>query len=349
MRIIIVGSGIAGILLAELLKEYRPTIIATSHESAPPTALFHPFPGRSVQPHPLLTSAVSAAVQRYQQWHHQFPHLCRPITMCRPLVGAGGKRLLNSAQKYASFYRDSEIELRVDHLSQVRESLSFRTGIGPKSVMYEPAFAIDTQVLIQKRLAQLKQLGCQIQSDRLLRIHPQSIELNAGAQMTFDHLFLAIGAQLSHFFPTIKTQIEGGSLMHSPGLKHHNALSINGLHFTPNARGESVIGSTRWSGEAPSVSHCQNDLIERSHALLNLLHPLQAGELWRGLRCIYPQDRLPICGQAPENNQVSILGALGNKGLLWGPFAAQCLVNHVLHNKAIPEALSLKRTQNCPS
>ena len=45
------------------------------------------------RPSGLLDAAMSAAVARYSSWHRLFPALCRPITMHRPLVGAGADGL----------------------------------------------------------------------------------------------------------------------------------------------------------------------------------------------------------------------------------------------------------------
>ena len=112
MKIVIVGNGLAGMLLAERLAELKPTIVAPEESNAPVTALCHPFPGRSVQPHPLLMAALDSACEQYEGWHRRFPLLCRPIRMQRPLVGKGGSRLLRSAEKYESFYVDSRVNIQ---------------------------------------------------------------------------------------------------------------------------------------------------------------------------------------------------------------------------------------------
>ena len=66
MKIVIVGNGLAGMLLAERLAELKPTIVAPEESNAPVTALCHPFPGRSVQPHPLLMAALDSACEQYE-------------------------------------------------------------------------------------------------------------------------------------------------------------------------------------------------------------------------------------------------------------------------------------------
>ena len=343
MKIIIIGAGIAGILLAERLLQYRPLIVAPPENPSPMTALCHPFPGRSVRPHPLLKEAVFTAAKQYRAWHKHFPQLCRPLRMHRPIVGAGGQRLLKSAQKYEAYYAESDITLELIDNQMANKDLPFQNSIAATELVYEPAFAIDLQMLIPKRLKQLVTQGCEWLKETVLDYNATQITLSSGKEIEFDLLIFAVGSQLKSFFPQLNLIYEGGSLLQVPTLIHKDAYSINGIHLTPNAKGESVVGSTRWTGSAPTPLECQSTLIERTKAILKADHSVQPGVIWRGTRCIYPHDRLPICGRVPNISQVAILGALGNKGLLWGPITAKVLVDHLLHGTTLPPELSIDR------
>ncbi|MEC8277924.1 MAG: FAD-dependent oxidoreductase [Myxococcota bacterium] len=342
MKIVIAGNGIAGILLAERLAKWNPTIVAPRQNKSPTTALCHPFPGRSVQPHPLLLDAIEAACDQYLKWHEQYPKLCRPIQMHRPLVGTGGERLIRSAVKYRGFYAQSRIKINHSNPIQIDQNLSFKSEITQK-LTYSPAFAIDLQQLIGLRLQELHLKGCALIDSHISAIGDNQITLQTGQTLPFDHLFMAVGTHIKQFFPSLKLIEEGGSLLQLPELKHTDAYSINGIHLTPNANGESVVGSTRWSGAPPSEQSCQDQLIQRIHSIVKAEKNLKAGAIWRGVRCINPHDRLPICGLIPNHRQVSVLAALGNKGLLWGPISALSVVNEALSNEPIPDGLSINR------
>lgn len=343
MKIVIVGNGLAGMLLAERLAELKPTIVAPEESNAPVTALCHPFPGRSVQPHPLLMAALDSACEQYEGWHRRFPLLCRPIRMHRPLVGKGGSRLLRSAEKYESFYVGSRVNIQKEQPILPDQGLAFDPKIGTTSLRYTPAFAIDLQSLIRQRQNQLQMQGCSSIKSKLKSIGEYQITLQNGQTLAFDHLFLAIGPHIQSFFPQLNLIEEGGSLLHLTELNHQDAYSINGVHLTPNAKGESVVGSTRWSGNPPSEKTCREALAQRVNGILKRNEPLKTGGIWRGNRSINPQDRLPICGPVTKFKGVSILGALGNKGLLWGPISAKHVVNRALKNEPIPEAISINR------
>ena len=187
--------------------------------------------------------------------------------------------------------------------------------------------------------------GCPSIKSRLKSIGEYQITLQNGQTLAFDHLLLAMGPHIQSFSLQLNLIEEGGSLLHLTELNHQDAYSINGVHLTPNAKGESVVGSTRWSGTPPPEKTCREALAQRVNGILKRNEPLKTGGIWRGNRSIYPQDRLPICGPVTNFKGVSILGALGNKGLLWGPLSAKHVVNRVLKNEPIPEAISISRLE----
>lgn len=345
MKVAIIGNGIAGILLAEQLISFKPTIISPSKVgSGPPTALVHPFPGRSMKAHPLLESAVKAAEDQYRKWGDQFPDLCQERIMNRPIFERGGKRLLKSYHHFWTAEERKWADVRLLKYQEFRTELPFKTEI-EECLSYSPSFSIDVSELIGRRLNQLEHIGCQLIQDRVQKIADRRVYLENEQSLAFDHIILALGSKWDHFFPNLSMVIEGGSLLTLPLLEIHQAYSINGIHFTPNSKGQAVLGSTRWQGEAPKLSVCKGDLLDRSDKIL--LHPIdhRGATIWRGERCIYAVDRRPVCGPIPKQPGVWTLAALGNKGLLWGPLCAKTLAKKILLNEEIPMALSTRRLE----
>ena len=124
-------------------------------------------------------------------------------------------------------------------------------------------------------------------------------------------------------------------------------MSINGLHIAP-AQDPSrlVIGSTRWSADQPiPKEEGKQELMHRSREMLPMLPSCTVQRQWRGIRCVYWGDRSLLTGPVPGRQGLWSLGALGTKGLLWGPLGAKIVVESILHGKEAPESLSTLRTE----
>src|SRR6056300_1430000 len=106
-RIAIIGAGIAGTTAAHWLIKSNPHVRITLFDAKDPlaasrgqTLLVHPFPGRSLAPHPLLGEAVTALRSFLTEWQIQFPDLIRDCEMWRPMKGSNAQRLLHSWQNW---------------------------------------------------------------------------------------------------------------------------------------------------------------------------------------------------------------------------------------------------------
>ena len=102
-RLAIVGAGLAGSSLSHWLLvsgfEGELTLFDAGDPmtaSVGPTLLCHPFPGRSLAPHPHLHQAVVTTLALLNDWKQLAPHLIRPTHMWRPLKGSNLKRLSQS-------------------------------------------------------------------------------------------------------------------------------------------------------------------------------------------------------------------------------------------------------------
>ena len=97
-RLAIVGAGLAGSSLTHWLLESgfegELTLFDAGDPmtaSTGPTLLCHPFPGRSLAPHPHLHQAVATTLALLNDWKQLAPHLIRPTHMWRPLKGSNLK------------------------------------------------------------------------------------------------------------------------------------------------------------------------------------------------------------------------------------------------------------------
>ena len=106
----IMGSGLAGILVAQTCIDHGLEIAWMIDSNDPlrgsgsPTALFHPFPGRSMKLHPLLKDAVTTAQRIFWGWQQRYPMWVRETSMVRSFVGLGGTRVKESYER--TYIRD---------------------------------------------------------------------------------------------------------------------------------------------------------------------------------------------------------------------------------------------------
>jgi glycine/D-amino acid oxidase-like deaminating enzyme len=332
----VVGGGLAGLLFAEAWLQAdagRLSLIEGAdplRASGAPLALCHPFPGRSLQPHPLLERAYAVTRQVIEGWQSWAPDLVRTRPMIRPLQGANHERLVSSYKR----------EWANHPAPWVRVVLHDQ----PPRLEYGPCYAVALGPLRTRWIERLREAGVGIIEEQLQAIdpHTNTLELTEGS-LQAERVVLCLGQQMKRWFPALELLNEGGELgtfgVRKP-LDH--LVSQAGMHLGPLGEAQVVGGSTRWE-------HCPEDPPEAVLPMLaaqlepladQTLEPLAA---WRGVRCISPSDRLPIAGLVPGRPQLAVLGALGSKGLLWGPLAAEALVEELRGGVEVPEALSTRR------
>ena len=140
--------------------------------------------------------------------------------------------------------------------------------------------------------------------------------------------------------------MEGGDLL---TLEHpwstHEIVAQDGIHLSPLANGaKTAIGATRWPKHQPKPQEeAQEELRRRGSTASGCNFIPSSGHLWRGLRAVWPSDRLPVCGRIPVQKDIAVMLGLGGKGLLWGPYTAKVLVEHLALRKPIPAALAADR------
>ena len=317
----IVGSGLAGLLVAQHLLEIdHAGVIMHDHDddlsaSNAPLAICHPFPGRSLKPSPHLEAAYMESSKWMARWASWAPELVSELDMERPFESLGGERLRASYDKYWAdgANRWFSIQMNEDE-----------TGL-----RYGPCYAV--------RLGQLRKIWKErLQADGV------SFDKAPVPRGWKGPLVLCPGRGLKEWFPKLPLTREGGELV-TYSSEHHltNLMSGGGVHIGPFGAGAVVGGSTRWTGEPPKLESQVDGLTQQLRALWP--HTGTVSGVWRGMRAIHQTDRLPLAGPIPSRPKTWVVAALGSKGLLWGPLAARVATDHLSQGTPLPEAISTAR------
>ncbi len=281
-----------------------------------PLAICHPFPGRTLKPHPLLAGAYHETQQWMARWQEWSEDCVTEHTMVRPLATKGAQRLRAS---YETHWQDAQPPWGAITLNDTKQPLE-----------YGPCYAVKLGPLREVWRNRLQDSGVTFTTD----IDPKAW---TGRRI------LCPGRGLAEWFPNLGVTVEGGELLTCEGPAPETLLSGGGAHLAPTSDGSVVLGATRWPAdqEPPTLHAHVDELLVRGRALWPNLGAVN--DAWRGVRAISDGERLPIAGRVPGKKDTFVLGALGAKGLLWGPLAAQCLVAHILDGTPVPHALSATR------
>ena len=214
------------------------------------------------------------------------------------------------------------------------------------SIAYKPAYVIDFEECRQQLIQYYQKSGISFITESVQKIQKRKKQWSIkSSEENFDRIIIAIGTASKEWFPNLKLSTQGGSLLQiqcEGDIKH--LFSLDGLHIGKHHSGDWVIGSTRWYHMPNSDSE-----IKRLQDKLATVFPnITLGEptsLWSGKRCIYPSDRMPLCGELPHKKGIHVLTALGSKGMLWGPFSAKKLCENIIKGTKIPRNIELKRAR----
>ena len=319
---LIVGSGLAGLLTAETLLERGWDRLTMWDYEAPltaskaPLAICHPFPGRTLKPHPLLSEAYRECRRWMTKWAQWDPHFVSEVAMMRPLDRPGADRLLRS---HAEHWGDANPDW--GKIWHDRDN---------NAIAYGPCFAVALGPLRDFWKARLEARDVKFDAT----LDPQHWK---GPRV------LCPGKGLGQWFPELELSLEGGELAtFETGTPLDTLFSGGGVHLGPLKGNLVVGGSTRWSGDEVPSPELQIPALKEK--LVELWPHLERVEsIWQGMRTIHPVDRLPIAGIVPTLTDTWVVGALGSKGLLWGPLAARSVALNITDGAPVPHALSSER------
>lgn len=346
MKIAIIGAGMAGLYLCEYLHQSASLTIFHDEQagmaSRGQSFLFHPFPGRSLEIVSHLEEAVRETTLLLTSWRSRFPHLIRLQPMLRYFKGTNGSRLEKSYQRWWKNATQNWVQCTEHKKGIFKQQSPFYLPY--PGITYSPAAVIDFDELRQELCREYQQKGCTFVLSSVQSIRSFGDKwLVDGCQTPFDQVVLALGTATRSWFPALQLTTQGGSLLRlqmKPRAAH--LFSLDGLHIGAHHSGDWVIGSTRWH-HLPSPDA---EILQLKKKLLELFPSLEQGalhSLWSGRRCIYPADRMPLCGELPHQKGIQVLTALGSKGMLWGPFSAKKLSQSILYQTPIPPNINLLR------
>ena len=349
----IVGGGLAGLALVESLLDEGadPARIRVVDADRParasdaPTAIFHPFPGRSLEPVPRKLRLAEATLRRLEGWRTRLDD--PPIletTMIRPVADDHlAERLLDTwagDDGYPAWFEGRKVG--PDELAELGAHL---TGYAAGFV-YRPAFTVDLGELTAMLADEFASAGVHIARPfevESLRRAGDGWRLTSGTE-TFatDCVVFALGRALADWFEGLAMTSRGGELMHLrdlDGWQLGHVVNAGG-HVAPHPRGGIVAGSSWWDPadfEARDDATAASDILERCLPLYPPIGESDDRRIWRGVRAMFG-DHQPLVGPVPELPACHVFGAFGSKGLLRIPHHADQFARRLLDRPSnVPE------------
>lgn len=375
---IIAGRGLAAVIIAnELIAQgTAPSDIllcAPPHDpiaSHVPGALMHPLPGSSLKPKPDVMLAYDTSLKTLQAWKQTHPEHVLQTSMLR--LDRGMKRGKRYIKSYTNTHQEYSPELTHtltphDALHQEQPALAKDCT---QAVQYGPTFCVALGSLLPILLEDLIQKGVQQEPSKIESIQRDdsqntwTIHTEQTHTLSTTHLILAVGPTLHQWFPDLPLGVNGGELLlikNTPDTTLNRMLSAGGhISQMPSCSPHTqVLGSSYLrphDGQEPHTDEAfyrpDSEAVEQVTQMIGrffppaLTSPVQ--EIWRGRRAVYLPDKHPLVGDVPGAQNLYVLGTLGSKGLLWGPFAAKQLVTKIMnpHTHTIPMSCSTKRVEH---
>ncbi len=367
MDVAIVGGGLAGMALAWELNARGVSVTVfdeprdVRRASAVPVAMAHLFAGRSFKPSDKLLDSFWTTKEVLERWRALAPQSVRPQPMWRPLL----KDDRSSAQLLESWEREraglEAVGVVVERVGpeQTQQALPWLVpSLG--ALRYGPAWSVSVDALLDAVRAELMTQGTNFISERVDGIEATgkgvTISTTAGRRTQAARVALCPGAALGDWFPNLQGAAFGGELLvlEDQPQQGPTALVSAAGGYVSIEPGVWACGATRWPVEQWSQrtdAQAAQDLTARARRLIPSWphHDKAKARIWRGARWLFMGDRLPVVGQIPHSPRVYVLGALGSRGLLWGPWSARCLAALICDNTPIPQRISLERSGKTPT
>lgn len=358
----IIGAGLAGLLLVRRLLERgvdaEQIVLLDSADaeraSDVPSALMHPFPGRSMQPKPGQLDSARASVDALRGLRNEVgADAVLELPMARPLLGDLGDKLRDSWQEAHADYPDW-LDSRLvsgEALSAVDPNLSRFD----EALVYTPAFSVDTRAVRRHLRDAFIAAGARVLAstpvDALEPDDGQWMLHTPGESLRARHVVLAVGAGIGDWFPGLPMQNRGGEVwVARPPDDARLTCVINASgHVAPGPDGTWVAGSTYFSPEdfaERDDATARQELLERCARLTPALADAETVSIWRGVRAMYRGDNRPLVGSIPGQPRLYVFGALGSKGLLRIPELANQLADHLLDDAPIDERAETGRVKD---
>ncbi len=342
----IVGGGLAGMTLAQtLVADHDPdpdSLVLFDADSArrgsdAPGALLHPFPTRSLIPHPQAMEGCRTSVRYIRRWADTIGDgAIRSMPMVRPIFDDHvGERMLETWHKSKGEYPDwldiqhvegHELDRWDDRLPEVEEA-----------IVYDSAYSVDLATVRERLLDRLAERGVDVRRPDpvdAIEYDGDTWQVSAETSVCADRVVLAFAHRMAAWFPDLDVRGRGGELMVAePAEVEPLQCAVNASgHIAPHADGSWVVGSTWWDPEdfdERTDREAAADLFERGGRLLSSLSEAEVDSIWRGVRVKY-RDHWPLVGPIPGGEDLFAMTAFGSKGLFRVPFFAERLAEFLL-------------------
>lgn len=343
MKVLVVGSGVAGICLAhELLQEGCDVQLIDNNRnvsSVVAAGLINPLVFRRMTLSWRVSELLPFAYQRYRE--------------IEQLIGVsffhslGIRRLFASEQELDFWKKKQELPEFKEYMELLTDAdLSFpaeQNTFGTARV--KQAAYIDTIPFIEGNKTYFKKTGV-LREETFVHadLDPQT-SIYKGE--SYDYILFAEGkdAKTNPLFSYLPVQQTKGELLTIQSDEIYAMESLNRKCFLlPLGNGQFKVGSTYvWDTDNTDPTE------EGKQTIAENLRSVTSGSYEivqhrAGVRPTVP-DRRPLLGKHPEFPKMAILNGLGTKGYMLAPLVARELIDHLLHETKLNPECNIARFQ----
>ena len=151
------------------------------------------------------------------------------------------------------------------------------------------------------------------------------------------------GLRQNPYFNYLPLQGTKGELVriHAPALQESRVIK-SGVLIIPLGQDAYLVGATySHKDKTPGPSEAaREELLRKLEKFLRCDYQVVGQQA--GIRPTVP-DRRPLVGSHPAHPRLFVLNGMGSRGVLIAPYAAHCLYRHMAFGEALPEAMDCGR------
>ena len=339
--VLIVGAGVAGLLLARELRQ-RGRSVAIAHDpdgqaaSDAAVGLLNPVRGRRCTLAWRAAEAFAAARETYGALAGLRQD--RPLLRAMPVV-----RAFTSAEEREAFERKRETIENAGWL--VRDRAEPPCGFRPTphgAVDISGGGALPARELLAGLRAEARSAGCLIEhrcAIESLRFGGDAISWMHG-NIAAGQIVLSGGAA-DRDTQTLRPVAGEALLVRIPDLSDDEAY-VCGHHLAPHGSGRFSCGGTKRPGQAEA--HCTAAGRTELEQFLaeHLAVSWSVEEHWCGVRAS-TLDTRPLAGPAGIDPRAWVFNGFGSQGLSHGPWLARLMAEHLINGAPLPPEVDPRR------
>lgn len=349
---LIVGAGIAGLLLARALRQ-RGWRVAVAHDPSCPGAgeaavgLLNPVRGRRCTLAWRAPEAFAAARETYGRLAAEWG---KPVLRPLPVV-----RAFASAEERGCFERRvAAVEAAGFACRDLTKPPAGLRGTAHGTVAVEGGGALDARALTAGLRGQLRAAGTLVErgcrGGELVAGGGNRIDWPAG-QLQAGCVVLATGAAeiaTPLAGPLPLRPVRGESLLvRAPGLDA-SAAFVCGHHLAPLGGDLWSCGGTKQPGMLSNIPSREGRDELEAFLAARVAVPWEIAGHWCGVRAA-TRDGRPLVGRVGGDPRVLTLNGLGSQGFAVGPWLAEALAAHLVAQQPLPAELDPARLAPRPA